>query len=150
LLGDWFASWRGAPHHGHDHSEGYRASEFGSTLNDEVLELTLQRHFGESDSQISRVQVAHLDSIVSFTQERGIALAVVNTPLHPRYAAAVPSTSRATLDSIWSELASVPGLQLFDLSTTTLADSLFRDFDHVNARGARRAGVLLTGVEGAN
>ena len=143
LLMDWWE--RDGPPEArlHSHSEGFRRFSRAPQLSQEKLASTILRHFPDTIPPVSPIQTAYLDSIAAVTREAGVQLVLVSTPLHPDYRDVVPPPLFRAFDSQLTRLDGDPAVTVLRLETTVLPDTLFQDFDHINAEGARALQPVL-------
>lgn len=109
-----------------------------STLGKANVKEALDRHFKPQgrDATLSPTVLAFLDSLTTLTQRHDLRLVLVGLPVHATYHVGIPSRFRVSYDSLHALLDERPGVAVLDLTQFPLADSLFRDYDHLNALGA--------------
>lgn len=117
-------------------------SYIGSYKNSSISKLdktdeVVKRHFSRNDvpTQISRVEIDYLDSIINFSSQHKITLYVVATPLHRTYKNRVPKLFNKTFEELKANLK-LRGIQFLDHRDFDLNDSLFFNADHLNKNGA--------------
>jgi hypothetical protein len=110
----------------------------GKGIGIKSAEGPLTRHFqiDGKPADLSTVNLEYLENIVIFCKKNDITLYLVNAPLHQEYVAGV----EISYIKKYKELAEVyekqSELYVLDYSTLELADSLYRNHDHVNKDGA--------------
>lgn len=83
---------------------------------------------------VSSSNLHNLQAIVDLCREKGVALTLVNTPIHQDYARAIPGPFREQL----SQFVRFHRLEYYDFADFQLPDSAFLpDGDHLNSLGAQ-------------
>ena len=116
----------------------YRTSDT-SHIGEVSVDSIISRHYYDQGSVlgISATSVDYFEKMMTLTQEKGVTLYLVCTPLHPDYIAKVPENIQFVFDSLAREAAQHKHVTFIDLSKDVQNDNLFTDYDHLNTLGAQ-------------
>jgi hypothetical protein len=117
---------------------GYFQKEKGHNLSKRILEDTLDRHY--SCAGVSRLQEKYFQKIIKLTTKYDVRLHLVTLPTHKSYREGIPLELKKHFKSQLKQ-AQIQGSHLLDLSEVRLPDSYFKDFDHLNTKGANYIGT---------
>jgi len=113
-----------------------RGTHLGPALMDRVI-----RKYFQEDGEVAGISALAIESLmrmVALTQERGVRLVLVDTPVHPRFRARVPERHRAAHAEVLDDVARrYPAVEIVRHSDLDLPDKWFLDPDHLNRPGAR-------------
>ena len=118
----------------------------GSHLEQRLLDHIVEKYFvvDGAEAGVSERAVAAVERLVERTRARGVALALVDTPVHPRFAARVPALHRDVHAEVLAEVAArFPEARLLRHGDLPVPDDHFLDPDHQNRAGARAYGALV-------
>ena len=120
---------------------GYYQKEKMTDLSTKSLKKTLKRHFS-SHYEPSHIQVKYFRKIQDLCLKSSVDLIVVTPPVHPKYFAKIPKDVER---SYWHEILRLEslGIKTLNLSQLSLPDSNFKDFDHLNSKGAQVVSNIL-------
>lgn len=103
-----------------------------------------QKYFGDFETDFSNsLQLGILDKISELTYSNNIQLILVNTPCHESFYAHLYDKLENYNNTIAEELNKKYGVIYLDYLRYPMADSCFRDSDHLNRNGAHAFSPML-------
>lgn len=98
----------------------------------------IKRHFyyHDKETKLSPLCKYYLDAIIGISNEYRIKIIFVNTPVHASYRNLVPLKFAEDFKQL-NQLLIAKDIQVVDLSGMNLSDDCYKDYDHVNGKGAK-------------
>ena len=93
--------------------------------------------------EISKVALAHLDSIVALAAREKIELILVAAPVHDSYYGRIPDHFIAGFEDTKRKLEA-RGVRILDYSQLEVVDDEFLNVTHLNEKGATRFSKLIS------
>jgi hypothetical protein len=100
-------------------------------------EAVFERHYGSSTAkETSEFELAYLDSIINFLNERKIKVILIGTPVHKTYFEKIPIPIIESYNFQKTRLLS-NNIDLIDKTKDFFPDSCYFNTDHLNETGAQ-------------
>ena len=107
--------------------------EIENDLSEKRLLSTTEKHYSELG--VSSIQKLYFDKIIKLVLDKGLSLTLVTLPVHADYLSKVPLEQKIILSSIVLS-AMNRGARYINLSTIKINELYFKDYDHLNHKGA--------------
>ena len=105
------------------------------------IENVLSRHY--SSKRNSNIQYVYLSKILDLTKKYNVKLNLITLPLHSRYYKNIPWLYAQMHKRETNRFKKIENVKYLDLSFLKLKDEHFKDYDHLNMKGAKLVSELI-------